>query len=297
MKIAMIGKGAWGRAVGCALQRNGHEVFFIERAHTQWPVEIQKPDFIFLALPCQVIRERLTALKIPKAPIVSLTKGIEIGTGLRATQILKEILPSHATAVVSGPSFAIEVEQQMPTAVVAAAQSEKLAQKTQEILHQKIFRVYRSKDVVGVELGGALKNVYAIAGGVCEGLRIGRNAMAGLLTRCLAEMVRIACDLGAKKETLYGLSGMGDLMLTAYSGLSRNHQIGEYLGAGKNLSEALQKVQGVAEGIYTSQALYRVVQEKQIKAPVLTEVYRVLHENKSPMSALHDLLLRQVNEE
>lgn len=250
-----------------------------------------------MALPCQIIRERLKTLEVPDAPIVSLTKGIEISTGKRVSQILKEIVPNHPLAVVSGPNLAAEVEKQAPTATVAAASSEDLAKAVQETLHQKFFRVYRSKDMIGLELGGALKNIYAIAGGICYGLKIGENGMSGLLTRCLAEMVRIAAHLGAKQETLFGLSGMGDLILTSYSGLSRNHQIGEALASGKKLNDALKFVKGTAEGVYTTEAVYKIVQEKKIKAPVLTEVYHVLHNDKSPTDALHDLLLRQVEEE
>jgi glycerol-3-phosphate dehydrogenase (NAD(P)+) len=151
--------------------------------------------------------------------------------------------------------------------------------------------------MAGVEIGGALKNIYAIAGGICEGLKIGENGMAGLLTRSLAEMVRIGCVMGAKKETLFGLSGMGDLMLTAYSGLSRNHQVGEALAHGLDTASALQKVKGIAEGVPTTEAVYKIVQKLEIKAPVLVEVHRVLYEHKSAQSAFHDLMLRQVEQE
>ena len=297
MKTAIIGPGAWGKTIGGVLERNGHTVAYIGREAKKWPKNCARPDFIFLALPCQVIRQRLSALEIPPAPIVSLTKGIEIQSGLRVTQILKQILPQHPAAVLSGPNLAAEVSKQMPTATVVTSEDEALAKKTQQLLHQKYFRVYRSADMTGVELGGALKNIYAIAGGICTGLKLGENSLAGLLTRSLAEMIRIACALGAKKETLFGLSGMGDLMLTAYSGLSRNHQLGEALAAGEKCEEAVAHITGVAEGAPTTQAVRQIAQKKNIQAPILGEVYNVLYQQKSPTSALHDLLVREMKEE
>jgi glycerol-3-phosphate dehydrogenase (NAD(P)+) len=239
----------------------------------------------------------MQALTVPPVPIVSLTKGIEVRTGMSVSQILHDILPKNPVAVVSGPSLAVEVKQKRPTAVVAASLDDELAKLVQEILHQKLLRVYRSQDMVGVEIGGSLKNIYAIAGGVCDGLRMGENAMAGLLTRCLAEMVRIGIALGAKKETLFGLSGLGDLMLTAYSGQSRNHRVGGALAAGKELNQVLEDLDGVAEGVPTAAAVYQWVGSHGIKAPVLTEVYRVLYEKKKPVDAFNDLVLRQVEEE
>lgn len=297
MKVGIIGAGTWGMAMGHVLERNDHKVFFVRREDKKWPKENAHPDFIVLALPCQVVRERLQSLDVPNAPIISLTKGIEIKTGLSTTQILEEILPEHPRAAISGPNLASEVEKQIPTATVAASSASDLAKQTQELLHQKTFRVYRSSDIIGVELGGALKNIYAIAGGICHGLKLGENALAALVTRCLAEMVRIACVLGAQKETLYGLSGMGDLMLTAYSGISRNHRVGEALARGEKLDHTLKNLVGVAEGVPTAKAVYRIIEKNKIKAPVLAEVYHVLYDNKAPTDALHDLLLRQVEEE
>jgi glycerol-3-phosphate dehydrogenase (NAD(P)+) len=296
MKTAMIGNGAWGRAMARVLARNGHEVRFITREQAAWPVDYE-PDYIFLALPCQVIRERLSALRLPTRPVISLTKGIEVDTGLRVSEIVVQVAPGCPTAVVSGPSLAIEVERESPTAVVAAAASEDLAREVQELLHQKMFRVYRSTDLPGVELGGALKNVYAIAGGICEGLRMGENGLAGLTTRSLAEMVRLACTLGAKKETLFGLSGMGDLVLTSYSGHSRNHRVGELVAVGRTLDDVLSHLGGVAEGVPTAKALSKVAAERGIRAPVIHEVYRVLYEGKPPLAAFHDLMIRQADEE
>ncbi|MFH1067608.1 MAG: NAD(P)H-dependent glycerol-3-phosphate dehydrogenase [bacterium] len=296
VNIDIIGAGAWGTAIGKVLRGNSHAVRYIERSHAHWP-QGNAPDYIFLALPCQTVRARLSPLDVPPAPMISLTKGIEIGTGLRVTQILQQILTPRHLAALSGPNFAVEVERQAPTATVVASSNQEFAQTVQSLLHQKFFRVYRSDDLIGVELGGALKNIYAIAAGICVGLNIGDNGMAGLLTRSLAEMARIGCVLGAKKETFFGLSGIGDLMLTAYGGRSRNHQVGEAIGKGATVEEALKSIIGVAEGVPTTEAVFRLAREKGLKTPVLDEVHKILYESKPPLTAFHDLMLRQVEAE
>lgn len=295
MRITVIGKGTWGSAFGKVLQRNGHVVQFVERGQG-WP-EAGPGEMVFLAVPCQVLRERLGALSAPGVPVVSLIKGLEIGSRKRVSEVVAEIWPGAAVAAVSGPSFASEVQVGSPTAAVVAAADAGLAQAVQQVAHQTTFRLYRSGDLAGVELGGALKNVYALAGGICEGLGIGENGMAGLMTRCLAEMVRLACVCGARKETLFGLSGMGDLILTAYSGQSRNHQVGVALGKGRELGEILEHLGGTAEGVPTAQAVYELVEAGGIKAPVAREIYRVLYEGKSAAEGMRDLLTRSVDEE
>lgn len=296
MRVTIIGKGAWGSAFGKVLQRNGHVVQFVDRSMSGWP-EAGPGEMIFLAVPCQTVRDRLRSLPAPGVPVVSLIKGLEIQTRLRVSQVVTDVWPGTAVAAVSGPSFASEVQVGAPTAAVAAAEDPELALCVQQSAHQTTFRLYRSNDLVGVELGGALKNVYALAGGICEGLGIGENGMAGLMTRCLAEMVRLACAHGAKKETLFGLSGMGDLILTAYSGQSRNHQVGVALGKGRELSEILDHLGGTAEGVPTARAVHDMVCHSGIKAPVAQEIYRVLYEGKSPAEGMRDLLTRAVDEE
>lgn len=298
MKIAIIGKGAWGQGIGSLLERNGHSITYIERGES-WPKELSV-DWIFVALPCQVLRERFAKLELPLAPLVSLTKGIEIETGLTASELLQQILPKHKIVVVSGPSLAHEVAEGRPTVVVAASHEEDLARQVQILLRSRTLRVYRSQDTMGVELGGALKNVYAIAAGMAEGLNVGENGKAALVTRSLAEMVRLSAiweAKGAKKETFFGLSGMGDLVLTAYSGHSRNHQVGLAIAQGKDLQQALNEATGVAEGVFTTRALYEIVKQRQMRAPILTEIYRVLYEKKSPQMALNDLMTREVEHE
>lgn len=296
MRVTIIGKGSWGSAFGKVLLRNGHVVQFVERRDLSWP-EAGPGDLVFLAVPCQCLRERLAQLGAPGTPVVSLIKGLEMQTRQRVSQIVREVWPDTTVAAVSGPSFASEVQAGAPTAAVVACEDAAVAQLVQQAAHQTTFRLYRSTDLAGVELGGALKNVYALAGGICEGLGIGENGMAGLMTRCLAEMVRLGCAYGARKETLFGLSGMGDLILTAYSGQSRNHQVGVALGKGRELEEILEHLGGTAEGVPTARAVHDMVQASGIKAPVAQEIYRVLYEGKAAADGMRDLLTRTVEEE
>ncbi|MEM6886162.1 MAG: NAD(P)H-dependent glycerol-3-phosphate dehydrogenase [Verrucomicrobiota bacterium] len=298
MKITIIGNGAWGSAVGSALERNQHQVIYLTRDHKEW-LDGDHGQMIFLAIPCQILRARISALKSPnpEAPVVSLIKGIEVEQFNRVSDIVKDVWPESPFAAISGPSFAHEVSMNLPTAAVVAAESLELARGIQMIVHDKTFRLYTSQDVTGVELGGALKNVYAIAGGMCQGLGMGDNAMAGLMTRSLAEMSRIAISLGAKQETLFGLSGVGDLMLTSFSGASRNHQVGEALGRGNEIQKIMQNLRGTAEGVPTTRALHEWVVKNNIRAPIICEVFSVLYENKSPRKSVEDLLLREVGQE
>ncbi|MEM1158489.1 MAG: NAD(P)H-dependent glycerol-3-phosphate dehydrogenase [Verrucomicrobiota bacterium] len=298
MNVTMIGNGAWGSAVGSVLERNQHQVQYLERGDPSW-INDNHGQMIFLAVPCQVLRNRLQTLKTPDsgAPVVSLIKGIEVENFDRVSSIVKSIWPDSPFATISGPSFAHEVSMSMPTAAVVAAESMKLAEKIQQVVHDKTFRLYTSQDLAGVELGGALKNVYAIAGGMCQGLGMGDNAMAALMTRSLAEMSRIALSLGARQETLFGLSGIGDLMLTSFSGASRNHQVGEALGKGGEIRHIMQKLRGTAEGVPTARAIHDWVVKQKIQAPIISEVYSVLYESKLPRRSVEDLLLREVGQE
>ncbi|MDX6766580.1 MAG: NAD(P)H-dependent glycerol-3-phosphate dehydrogenase [Candidatus Methylacidiphilales bacterium] len=296
MRVTIIGKGAWGSAFGKLLERNGHEVGFLEREHTSWP-PAGPGDLVVLALPCQSLRARLGSLQHPGVPVISLIKGLEIATRLRVSQIVEQVWPGSPLASVSGPSFASEVQTGAPTAAVVASLDPALAARVQEMAHQTTFRLYRSNDLVGVELGGALKNVYALAGGMCEGLGIGENGLAGLMTRSLAEMVRVVGVSGGRMETVFGLGGMGDLILTAYSGQSRNHQVGVALGRGRELGEILDHLGGTAEGVPTSKALYEIVTEHRIKAPIATEIYQVLYGGKRVAEGMRSLLTRSVDEE
>lgn len=296
MRISIIGQGAWGSAVGRALMKNQHEVVYLDRAQDQWG-DAGPGDFILLAIPCQNLRGRLSLLPPPKVPVFSLIKGIEIQSKKRVTEVVEEIWPEHITGAISGPSLASEVEAHAPTALVVASLNEDWSKRVQEALHQRMLRTYRSFDVIGVELGGALKNVYALAGGMCQGLGLGENGLAGLMTRSLAEMTRLGVSLGARSETLAGLSGMGDLILTAYSGESRNHKVGIALGKGRELGEILSHLKGTVEGVTTAKAVHELVCERGIKAPVVEQIYQVLYEGKSPADGYRDLMTRSVSEE
>lgn len=289
MKIVVLGKGAWGGAVGELIRARGHAVAWVEQDDVRMP---GPAEMIFLAVPTQAVRACLQALGPQTVPVVSLSKGIEIETGKRISEIVQEIWPKAPVAAVSGPSLAGELAQKVPTAVVAAAEKESLAEAVQKILHGPSCRVYRTTDLAGVEWGGALKNVYALAAGMCAGLGLGENSLAGLLTRSLREMVRVAVQLGAKEKTLYGLSGVGDLMLTSYSRASRNRRVGERLGAGDSLEKALASVEGVCEGVPTTEALHQIKAKRKVEAPVADQLYAVLFQGKAPGAALQALLER-----
>lgn len=289
MKIVVLGKGAWGGAVGELIRARGHDVAWVEQDDVRMP---GPAEMIFLAVPTQAVRACLQTLGPQTVPVVSLSKGVEIETGKRISEIIKELWPKAPVAAVSGPSLAGELTQKVPTALVAAAEKESLAEAVQKILHGPYCRVYRTTDLAGAEWGGALKNVYALAAGMCAGLGLGENSFAGLLTRSLREMVRVAVQLGAKEETLYGLSGVGDLMLTAYSRASRNRRVGERLGAGDKLETALASVEGVCEGVPTTEALHRIEAKRKVEAPVADQLYAVLFQGKAPAAALQALLER-----
>jgi glycerol-3-phosphate dehydrogenase (NAD(P)+) len=292
MKITIIGAGAWGLAFGKVLRDNGHAVSFLDIGDTAWPAG-GPGDYVVLAVPCQVVRKVLALYPAPRVPVFSLIKGIEVSSHLLVSEIVREVWGKEDVGVVSGPSLASEVQAGVPTVVVAAAGDEGLAAAMQQVVHGRMFRVYRSTDLVGVELGGALKNVYALAGGICQGLCLGENALAALMTRSLAEMARVAEAMGAKAGTIYGLSGMGDLLLTAYSPDSRNHKVGKALGGGRELQEVLRDLVGTAEGVPTVKALYELTRERSIRAPIVGELYQILYGGKASVKGFQALMDRE----
>jgi glycerol-3-phosphate dehydrogenase (NAD(P)+) len=230
MNIFILGHGAWGTAISQVTGRLGHRTSLVSHTDKGWPDV--KPDYLLIALPVQHVRETLGRFPSPGVPVLSLSKGLEIKTGQRVSEIITEAWNEPRVAALSGPTFAAEIAKGLPAICTIAATSEELAREFQAILHQPSFRTYSSPDLIGVELGGALKNIYAIAGGACHGLNLGQNSLAGLLTRCLAEMTRIGVQAGARAETFAGLSGIGDLMLTATSSQSRNFRMGTLLAQG-----------------------------------------------------------------
>lgn len=330
-RVGVIGAGSWGTALACVLGHKGYEVSLwahepslaahinehrinhlyldeIElpdtiRASSDLDAVCRDQDMIVLVTPSHVLREVVTraAPYFPQAvPIVSATKGIENGSLKLMSEILEEILPVDFhpyLAYISGPTFAREVAQQMPTNAVVASYSDKLAKHVQHTFHNDYFRTYRSTDVVGVELGGSLKNVIAIASGAAAGMGFGYNTSVGLITRGLAEISRLAVAMGANPLTLAGLTGMGDLVLTCTGGLSRNRSVGVELGKGKSIDAILADMNMVAEGVRTAKSVYELSRRLEVEMPICHEVYYVLYEDKDPADALHTLMSRDLKRE
>jgi glycerol-3-phosphate dehydrogenase (NAD(P)+) len=326
MRIAVLGGGAWGTALGAHAVRAGHEVrLWVRgseraaainerhenpaylpgvplpeglRAETDPPAVITGAEMILVVIPSAYFREvcRPLAAIWPKGAVcVSATKGLEIGTRRRMTEVAREELPGGSFAALSGPSFALEVAKGLPTAVVVASRDLSAAESVQRALATAAFRVYSSDDVVGVELGGALKNVIAIAAGIVDGLGYGHNTVAALITRGLAEITRLAVALGGRPDTLAGLAGLGDLVLTCTGALSRNRHVGQALGAGLSLEEATAGV--VAEGVRTTLAACALADAAGIEMPIARQMRAVLHEGKPPRAALDELMLRSLRRE
>ena len=320
MKITILGAGAWGTALALLAGRNDHQVTVYghdperlaamaasrtnERAlpgvvlPDNWRYEprleaaIRGAELVVVAVPSRVFRATASALVGCRATVVSVTKGIEFDTGLTMSGILDQVAPGVRSAALSGPSLALEVAKGVPTAVVAASRSEEIARDAQQAFHQAAFRVYTSTDLIGVEMGGALKNVMAIAAGVSDGLRFGDNAKAALITRGVAEMRRLGVACGARPETFAGLSGLGDLTVTCFSRLSRNRGFGERIGKGETVANAMAAGQPLVEGVPTARSARELAVKQGISAPIISEVYTMLYEGKNLRQAVLDLLSR-----
>lgn len=258
-------------------------------------------EILILAIPTQFLRNVLHKLKDYDTRgkiLVSVAKGIEKNTGLRPSEIITSVLgPQTRIVVLSGPSHAEEVARGMPTLVVVASGQDEDAVRVQQALSDTFFRIYRQQDVVGVELGGALKNVIAVAAGISDGLGFGDNSKAGLITRGLFEMTRIGVRLGANPNTFFGLSGLGDLLTTCYSQHGRNLSVGRQLGEGKKLKDILARMEMVAEGVDTAASVYQICQKTGLQLAIFGEVYQVLFCDKDPRQAVTDLLNRVAREE
>lgn len=330
-QVGVIGAGSWGTALAFLLADKGYDVCIwayeqevvdainTQRENTVFLPGIELPatlrasssleetctnkDMVVVVTPSHVTRRVMTqaAQFLPRhVPIVCATKGIENETFKLVYEILEDVLPIDYhpyLAFLSGPTFARELALRMPTNAVAAAYSEKLAEQVQHIFHHSYFRVYRTMDVVGVELGGSLKNVIAIAAGAATGMGFGYNTTAGLITRGLAEMSRLAVAMGANPMTLAGLTGMGDLVLTCTGGLSRNRQVGMKLGEGMTLEQILGEMNMVAEGVKTAQSVHGLARKIGVDMPICEKVYQVLYEGKTAQEALADLLARELKRE
>jgi glycerol-3-phosphate dehydrogenase (NAD(P)+) len=324
--ISIIGAGGWGTALSAIIAHNGcHvrmwarrkelvEILNRDRVNHQYLPGIQIPksvfitdklaeaaeaDIIFFVTPSTVLRE-IAGVFAAAAPVgrstilVSAVKGIERGTGLRMSEILALTFPEHPIAVLSGPNHAEEVANFTPTASVIGASSEQVGKKLQRIVSTKFFRAYTSSDLIGIEVGGALKNIFAIAGGIGDGLGLGDNSKAALVTRSLAEMARLGSAMGGKRETFQGLSGAGDLIVTCFSRHSRNRRVGERIGRGEKLKEILNSMQMVAEGVPTSRSARDCARRLGVATPIINEVYSILYEHASPAEAMERLLSREL---
>lgn len=330
IEIGVIGAGSWGTTLANHLKRKGHgvtlwvyerelcELIIKERKNPLYlpdiPIEegilatnsiddaCKDKEVILFVVPSHVIRGIIKkALPyIDESIIISATKGIENSSLLTPSQILREILPDKIhknISVLSGPSFAREVSIGLPTAVAVASEEIRVAQYIQKIFSTPHFRIYTNSDVIGTELGGALKNVIAIAVGISDGLKLGNNARAALITRGLAEMIRLGTKMGANPLTFSGLAGFGDLVLTCTSDMSRNRTVGLKLGKGMKLREVLQDMKMVAEGVKTTKAAFKLSQRHNVEMPITEQVYKVLYKGKSPEDAVSTLLSRNLRDE
>jgi glycerol-3-phosphate dehydrogenase (NAD(P)+) len=328
VKCAVLGGGSWGTALAAHLARADHEVALwlrdpvtareiAERREnrrylpgfplppglhvtTELRQTVADSETVFVVIPsefCRAVYRELRAMVPENAILVSATKGIEVTTLRRMSEVAAEETPGRPVAVLSGPSFALEVVQGQPTAVVVAASELSVAETVQRVLSSRTFRAYSSDDVIGVEMAGALKNVIAIAAGIIDGLGYGHNTLAALITRGLAEMTRLAVAMGGRADTLSGLAGLGDLVLTCTGGLSRNRRVGQALGAGKTLDEALSSTPMVAEGVRTTLATCALAERLAVEMPIAGEMREVLYGGKPPRTALEQLMLRSLKRE
>ena len=330
-RIAILGAGGWGTALAIILSRNVEEIrlwvyepdlcarmrktrvndLYLPGSFLPAAVsatnDVQETlagaEAVITAVPSEYVRgviEQIAPLAEPGQVFVSATKGLENRTHLRMTEVITETLRSRfppKLAVLSGPTFAREVARGAPAAVTIASADEDLALWLQLGFANSTVRFYTNTDVIGVELGGALKNVIAIATGVSEGLGLGSNAMAAIVARGLSEITRLACACGARRETLAGLSGLGDLVLTCTGALSRNHRVGVELGRGRKLEEILKSMRMVAEGINTTAAARDLARQKGIEMAITEQMYAVLFENLSPLDAVRGLMERELKAE
>jgi glycerol-3-phosphate dehydrogenase (NAD(P)+) len=334
-RIAVIGAGAWGTGLSIVLGRKGkHQVKLwahekevresISARHVNelflpgqsipesvavtgdFEEALENAEIVVSVMPsqhCRGLFQKMLPHWRPDVRIVSATKGIEETTLLRMTEVISQVLTaaegrSPRIGALSGPSFAKEVARGDPTAITFASQDAELAETVQREFSDPRFRVYRNDDVTGVELGGALKNVIAIAAGVCDGLELGHNSVAALITRGLAEITRLVIACGGRQETMAGLAGLGDLVLTCTGGLSRNRSVGVELGRGRKLSDIIAGMHGmVAEGVFTTHAAVGLARARGIEMPITEQMYAVLHDGKSPRDAIHELMTRSAKSE
>lgn len=291
MKIVVMGPGAWGQALANVASKAGHDVALWSRAS----VTVEKSDAVIIAVPAQAVRQILKAINAPI--IISAAKGIERETGLTMAEVVQVAFPTHEFYALSGPSFAADVLAGLPTAITLAGHDLNTTTKLAAALSLPTFRIYASDDVIGVELGGALKNVLAIACGVADGRGLGESARASLITRGFAELTRFARSRGAKPETLMGLSGLGDLLLTCSSPKSRNYSFGFALGKGLSTEQALANSSGVVEGAFTARIAAKLASLHKVDMPIVSAVNSIIDGTSNPEQEITKLLARPVGAE
>ena len=331
MNITVLGAGGWGTTLSILLHFNGHKVtlweydksyaHYLQKHHVNKtylpnisiPAEInikhsikesvEHAHVVVIAIPTQFVRGSLNEIKNNKfsdVTFVSVSKGIEINTLKTVSQVIKDVLPhvnNSNIGVLSGPSHAEEVSRKVPTAVVAASSNAETAKIIQSLFITSYFRVYSTTDIMGVELGGAVKNIIAIGAGIIDGAKFGDNTKAAIMTRGTAEITRLGLFMGARAETFSGLSGMGDLIVTCMSQHSRNRYVGEQIGRGKKLNEVLKSMEMVAEGVETCRSVHQLSAMNGVETPIVSAVYSILFEDKDPVKATYDLMTRDVKTE
>ncbi len=326
--VTFLGGGSFGTALGILLANKGNKVSIYDRdksvvddininkkndkyikelkipksvtAYNNLDEALKGAEYVVLAVPSHVIRSASKSLKdkIDKdVVVISIAKGIEEGTNLRLSEVIEEELPNNKVVILSGPSHAEEVAFDIPTTVVVSSKDEKASNEVQDLFITKDFRVYTNDDLVGVEIGGAVKNIIALAAGVCDGIGYGDNSKAALMTRGMAEIVRIGIKLGGKPETFLGLTGMGDLIVTCTSLHSRNRRAGLLIGQGETVDEAIKDVGMVVEGIKACRAFYQLKEKLDIEMPITDVLYKVLFKNKDPKDAVAELMEREKKNE
>jgi glycerol-3-phosphate dehydrogenase (NAD(P)+) len=330
MNISVIGAGGWGTALAIVLQRNRHAVTlwgrdpllmgviherrlnadYLPGVHIPDEVQITSElaeavadaEMLVLAVPSHAMRDTCAKLKseirnLKSETFVNVAKGIEGDTGLRMSEVVHDVIPGATVVTLSGPSHAEEVAHGIPTAVVVSSLDPGAAGVAQRAFMNDRFRVYTSPDLTGVELGGALKNIIALAAGACDGLGLGDNSKAALITRGLAEISRLGVALGAQRDTFSGLSGLGDLVVTCTSRHSRNRSVGERLGKGEKIADILASMEMVAEGVRNAKSAHDLARKHNVRTPIIDEVHAIIYQEKPPKQAVRDLMTRDAREE
>ena len=327
LKVSILGGGSWGTTVASIVAKNAEATIWARRQETVNEINqqhtnkrylpdakltrslkavnsikeaVQNADVIVMGVPSQNLRSVLEEAKQhirPRIPIVNLAKGLEISTKMRMTEIIEEILPGHPAGVLTGPNLAKEIHSGKAAAAVIAMVDDTIAKHLQPVFSSGLFRVYTNSDVVGCELGGALKNIMAIATGMGDGANAGDNTRAALITRGLAELTRLGVAMGGKKSTFAGLAGMGDLVATCSSSKSRNHHVGFQLGTGKSLEQIIEEMDEVAEGVKTAKVVMELSKDYKVEMPISQQVYNVLYKGSTIQDAFIGLLQTEVGSE